>query len=331
MAESGLTASVVIAAYNAKATIAQCIEAVLQQSVPRSQFEVIIVDDGSTDDTRKMIASRDVKILCQPHRGVGAARNLGVEQAQGEIILFTDADCAPAHDWVETLIQPFHDSEISGAKGVYKTYQSEVIARFAQLEYEDKYDKMKKEKYIDFVDTYCAAYRKSIFSKDGGFDPAFRRSGEDIEFSYRLAERGYKMVFIPQAIVYHHHVDSLWGYLKRKFYVGYWRVLMYQKHPGKIWKDSHTPQFLKIQVALALLFFALCPLVFFRRDFLLAPAITTLLFVATTFPFMVKSWPKDRAVTLLSPLLLFLRACALALGLMAGLFGRLLEKRARES
>jgi len=325
-----LIASIVIPAYNAEATISECIEALLLQSVPRSQFEVIVVDDGSTDTTQEIATSYGVKVLCQPHRGVGAARNLGVDQAQGEIILFTDADCAPGHDWIETLMQPFHDSEISGAKGIYKTCQREVIARFAQLEYEDKYDKMSKDEYIDFVDTYCAAYRKSVFGKDGGFDPTFHRSGEDVEFSYRLAEKGHKMVFVPQASVYHRHVDSLWDYLKRKFYVGYWRVLMYRKHPGKIWKDSHTPQLLKIQVGLALLFFAICPLALLRREFLLAPVITIVPFLATALPFMVKSWPKDRAVTLLSPLLLFLRACALAFGFATGLLGRLLEKRAPE-
>lgn len=326
MAKSGLIASVVIPAYNAEATIGECIAALLKQTVTRSHLEVIVVDDGSSDATHEVAASYGVKVLFQPHRGIGAARNLGVDQAQGDIILFTDADCAPAHDWIETLMEPFQDSEISGAKGIYKTYQRGVIARFAQLEYEDKYDKMRKDEYIDFVDTYSAAYRKSVFSKDGGFDPTFHRSGEDIEFSYRLAERGYKMVFIPQAIVYHRHVDSLGDYLRRKFYVGYWRVLMYRKHPGKIWKDSHTPQLLKIQVGLALLFFALCPLALLQWELLLTPAVTIALFLATALPFLVKSWPKDWAVALLSSPLLFLRACALALGLVAGLFGRLLRR-----
>jgi len=324
---SRVSASVVVPAYNAKATIAECIEAVLEQSVSRSQFEVIIVDDGSTDATQEIAASYGVKVLCQPHRGVAAARNLGVDQAHGEIILFTDADCAPAHDWIENLMRPFHDPEISGAKGIYRTRQRELVARFAQIEYEDKYDKMKKERFIDFVDTYCAGYRKSVFSKEAGFDPTFHRVAEDTEFSYRLAERGHKMVFVPQAIVYHRHVDSVWDYLERKFRGGYWGVALYRKHPGKLWKDSHTPQLLKIQVGLALFIFALCPLALLQRKFLLAPAIATLLFLATTLPFTLKSWPKDRAVTLLSPLLLFLRGCALAFGSTAGLFGSLLEKR----
>lgn len=326
---SKVRASVVVPVHNAAKMIVGCLQALHRQSLPGHEYEVIAVDDGSSDSTRERVAEYGTKLLTQDHQGPAVARNLGAAQAQGEIVLFTDADCVPASDWIETMLTPFSDEQIVGVKGVYCTHQKELVARFVQLEYEDKYDLMRKERYIDFIDTYSAAYRKEVFNDNGGFDPAFpRASGEDVEFSYRLAERGYKMVFLPQAIVYHRHVDSLWDYLKRKFYVGYWRVLMYRKHPGKVWKDSHTPQLLKIQVGLALLFFALCPLAFFRRDFLLSLAITTLLFAATTLPFTVKGWPKDRTVGLLSPLLLFLRACALALGFMAGLFGRLLAKEA---
>ncbi|MFQ6000710.1 MAG: glycosyltransferase [Anaerolineae bacterium] len=324
-----MRASVIVPAHNATATIGECLEALRRQSLPGADYEIIVVDDGSSDSTRESVAEYGAKLLTQDHQGPAVARNLGAAQAQGEIILFTDADCVPASDWIETLLTAFSDDQIAGAKGIYRTHQKELVARFVQLEYEDKYDLMRKERYIDFIDTYSAAYRKEVFNNNEGFDPAFpRASGEDVEFSYRLAERGYKMVFVPQAIVYHRHVDSLWDYLKRKFYVGYWRVLMYRKHPGKIWKDSHTPQLLKVQVGLALLLFALCPLVLLRREFLLAPAITTLLFLATALPFTVKGWPKDRAVSLLSPALLFLRACALGFGFLAGLLGCLLGKGA---
>lgn len=328
---SKLKASIVVPALNAGATINGCLQALARQSLPPSEYEVIVVDDGSSDSTRERVVEYEAKLLTQGHQGPAVARNLGAAQARGEIVLFTDADCMPISDWIETMLAPFSDDQIAGAKGVYRTRQKELVARFVQLEYEDKYDLMRKERYIDFIDTYSAAYRKEVFHNNGGFDPAFpRASGEDVEFSYRLAERGYKMVFVPQAIVYHHHVDSLWNYLKRKFYVGYWRVLMYRKHPSKIWKDSHTPQLLKVQVGLVLLFFALCPFVLLRHQFLLAPAITTLLFLATALPFMVKSWPKDRVISLLSPPLLFLRAWALVVGLMAGLFGRLWGKGAPE-
>lgn len=321
--------TVIVPAYNATTTISECLEALQHQSVPADEYEVIVVDDGSSDGTKEIAARYSVSLLTQVHRGVASARNLGIDRARGEIILFTDADCVPAHDWVEKLMQVFCAPEISGAKGIYRTHQRELIARFVQIEYENKYDKMKKERYIDFVDTYCAAYRKSVFSKDGGFDPTFHRSGEDIEFSYRLAERGHKLVFVPQAIVYHRHVNSIWAYIKRKFYVGYWRVLMYRKHPGKIWKDSHTPQFLKIQVGLALLFFTLFPLTLLRREFLLALAIAILLFLATALPFSFKAWGKDRAVALLSPTLLFLRALVLGTGFMMGLLARILRREGR--
>ncbi|MFQ5886888.1 MAG: glycosyltransferase, partial [Anaerolineae bacterium] len=188
-----MRASVIVPAHNAAKTIEECLEALHRQSLPGGDYEVIVVDDGSSDSTREKVAEYGAKLLTQDHQGPAVARNLGVAQAQGEIVLFTDADCVPTSDWIETMLTPFRDDQIVGTKGIYRTHQKELVARFVQLEYEDKYDLMRKERYIDFVDTYSAAYRKEVFNNNEGFDPAFpRASGEDTEFSYRLAERGHK-------------------------------------------------------------------------------------------------------------------------------------------
>lgn len=322
--------SVIVPVYNGAQTIASCLKALLNQTVPRSQYEVIVVDDGSTDETREVVKRFDVRLLSQPNRGPAAARNFGASQARGEILLFTDADCVPKRDWIEAMLKPFADLEIVGAKGVYKTRQRELIARFVQIEYEDKYDKMRKDKYIDFVDTYSAAYRKTVFEENGGFDPTFpRASGEDVEFSYRLAQRGYKMVFVPQAVVYHRHVNSIGGYLRRKYYVGYWRVMMYRKHPQKVIRDSHTPQVLKIQVALSLLSGTSLFGAFLWKALLKWAMGFLILFFFSTLPFCIKALKKDFAVGLASPGILFLRAMALGLGVVAGLIAQFARRLMR--
>jgi len=316
--------SVIVPAYNAAETLGKCLAALLDQSIPRSEYEVIVVDDGSTDATQEVVEQYGVHLLTQANQGPAAARNLGVSHARGEILLFTDADCVPAWNWIEAMIAAFADPEIFGAKGVYKTQQRELIARFVQLEYEDKYDKMRQEEYIDFIDTYSAGYRHGIFAENSGFDPVFpQASGEDVEFSYRLAEQGYKMVFVPQAAVYHRHVNSVLGYFWRKYNVGYWRVLMYKKHPGKMIADSHTPQSLKLQVGLSLILgLALISTLFWSR-FLIATLATFSVFLLSALPFCIKALKKDFAVSVIVPGLLLLRAAALGLGLVAGFLTQL--------
>jgi len=311
--------SVVVPAYNAREAIAECLEALLHQTVPRDRYEVIVVDDGSSDGTAEVVRPYGVKLLQQANQGPAAARNLGVAHAQGEIILFTDADCAPHADWIEQLTRPLLDDEIVGSKGVYRTRQRGLLPRFIQLEYEEKYERLGKRRYIDFVDAYSAGYRRDVFLAAGGFDEVFPvPSAEDVELSFRLASQGYRLVFVPQARVNHRHAESLWTYLRRKFNYGYWRVLVYSRYPRKALADSHTPQSLKAQVILAMLAASLVA----GLVVMLAPwevaASSLLIFLASTLPFVLRAVRQDVTVGLLSPFLLFLRGLALGVGLLVG-------------
>jgi len=314
--------SVVIPAYNAAHTIDRCLAALSNQTLSRSQYEILVVDDGSSDETRARVETHTgVRLLTQAHAGPAAARNLGARHALGDILLFTDADCAPAKDWIERMVAPFDDAEVAGDKGTYVTQQREIVARFAQLEYEGKYDSMAEYEYIDFVDTYAAGYRRELFLANGGFDPIFENASvEDQEFSFRLARQGHKMVFVPDAKVCHlAHPSKLSTYWHRKFRIGYWKVLVTRRYPDKAWHDSHTPQILKAQIVLVGL-----SLVCFLGAWLWKPlwwglAAAMMLFLLSTLPFSSKAWGKDRVVALVSPGLLFLRALALGTGFAVGL------------
>jgi glycosyltransferase involved in cell wall biosynthesis len=321
--------SVIVPAHNAEGTIDRCLGALVHQTVPRESYEVIVVDDGSSDDTRARVRNHDgVRLLTQDHAGPAVARNLGVKHTQGDIVLFTDSDCEPSEDWIEHMVAPFHDGDIAGVKGAYLTRQREIMARFVQVEYEDKYDRMVQEKYIDFVDTYAAGYRRDVFVDNGGFDTAFPvASVEDQEFSFRLARQGYRMVFVAGAQVYHWgHPRNLCTYWQRKFRIGYWKVLVARWHPGKLLRDSHTPQVLKLQIlllglgGLCLLGGCLWP------PFCWGLGILGVFFLLTTLSFGVKAWGKDPLVAVVSPGLLFVRALALGTGFAAGLVANLGSK-----
>lgn len=311
--------SVIIPAFNAETTLGRCLTALGEQTRPPD--EIIVVDDGSTDGTSELARRHGVLLVRQANAGAAAARNAGAQAACGDFLLFTDADCAPASDWVAAMLAPFADTAVAGAKGVYETTQQELVARFVQIEYEDKYDRMREQSRIDFVDTYSAAYRRDTFLQAGGFDSAFpSASVEDQEFSFRLAQAGHWLAFVPDARVNHIHDRTLVEYVGRKFWIGYWKALVTRRYPSKLFRDSHTPQVLKLQMALVgLSGISLTLAAVLRRARFLRWVIGFwVAFGLTTLPFSRRAWTKDPPVAVMAPALLFLRASALGLGFVLG-------------
>jgi GT2 family glycosyltransferase len=319
--------SVIVPAYNGAATVDDCLRALLEQQTRRS-YEIILVDDGSTDDTAHEVAAfaPRVRLVRQQHAGAAAARNRGVSAALGDILLFTDADCEPIPGWIENLASALDGAD--GAKGTYRTRQRSVVARWVQAEYESKYRRMAQRPTIDFIDTYSAAYRRDVFDAAGGFDEALQVD-EDQELSFRLAEAGARLVFAPEAVVYHRHVATPLAYMKRKFRIGYWKVLVAAMHPARIITDSHTPQSLKAQMALLALVLLLLPATPFSRLARRALAIAAGTLLATTLPIAARIAADDPAVALAAPLMSLLRSAGLLAGTLAGLvrFGPHLLRR----
>ena len=326
--------SVVVPAYNAAETLPACLAALAAQDAASDSYEVILVDDGSTDNTAAIAKAAGVRVIRQPNAGPAAARNRGADAACGQLLFFTDADCAPTPGWITALSAPFADPRVAGAKGAYLTRQTAVVPRFTQLEYQDRYDRMAQAETIDFVDTYSAAYRRDVFAASGGFDPTFpTASVEDQELSFRLAALGHRMVFVGAAQVYHRHNPTLRAYLRRKFLIAYWKARLARRHPDRMIHDSHTPGVLKLQMLLAPLAavgagFGLLALILGWRGaqgLLSAAVLVAAAFVLSSAPFLAKVWRRDRAVLPAAVGLLWARALALGAGLLVGLlrFGRL--------
>ncbi len=317
--------SVIVPAYNASKTIEACLNALIHQSVHTMDYEVIVVDDGSTDTTGDIIKIFPVKYFRQESRGPATARNRGAQEAQGEIILFTDADCIPQYTWIEEMIKPFNDREIIAVKGAYKTSQKSLTARFAQMEFEERFEMLKKADSIDMVDTYSAAFRIGIFWKAGGFDESFPvANNEDTDLSYKLSKLRYKMVFNPKAIVYHlNHPDSLKRYVRLKFWRGYWRMVVYKRYPDKMFKDTYTPQTLKLQIV-SLLFTILClPFLWLFPRIVFYPFIVSIMvYCLSILPFALSSVKKDLLIGVLSPFFISVRAASIGFGIIHGILTR---------
>jgi glycosyltransferase involved in cell wall biosynthesis len=311
--------SVIIPAYNASKRISFCVESLLTQKTSR-KYEVIVVDDGSTDGIDKVLSRYPVvRLLKQKNSGPGTARNLGVKEAQGKIVLFTDDDCIAEEDWIDRMAEAFDDREVVGVKGTYLTRQEEPVARFVQIEYEEKYDVLSKHKSIDFIDTYSAGFRRKTFLEAGGYHRRFRTASvEDQEFSFRLARRGYKMLFVPEAKVWHSHVDSALGYMRKKIKIGYWKVLALKRNPGKTTGDSHTPQTLKMQILFSALLLPSFALPQIPQTGISWPLAVVILFFLTTIPLTARALRKDFTVGLRAPFYISLRAVSLLIGLILG-------------
>ncbi len=320
-----LTVSIIVPTYNAADTLPACLSALQQQVVDPELvpfWEIIVVDDGSTDATTQIVEQFDgVRLIThETNLGRSDARNNGALAAEGEILLFTDADCRPTPDWLMKMLAGFNDPAVIGVKGAYLCDQKELIPRFTQLELEDKYDELARHRYISFIDTYSAGYRRDTFFAVDGFDQSLAwRSGEDQDLSFRLAADGQKMVFAPEARVYHQHLVGIGRYYWRKWDVGYWKSVLLKRYPERLRNDSRTPLTLKAQFGLAILLTLALPLAIVWR-----PIRTTILpllllaFGITTIPFHRRAWQRDRGIFPFVLPFLLVRAFGLAHGYING-------------
>ena len=317
---ASILASIIIPTFNGAARIGHCLDALLPQ-IAGKDIEILVVDDGSTDSTAVVVSGyRGVRLITQANAGPASARNRGAQEARGRILLFTDDDCVPMPNWLQAMLDCFDDAAVVGAKGVYRTHQRSIAARFVQIEYEDKYRLMAGLDCIDFVDTYSAGFIRDRFLEMNGYDTSFPVAcAEDIELSYRMSARGWKMKFVPQAIVYHTHPATLSNYLKKKYKFAFWRMLAVRKNPGKGVKDSHTPQVMKLQLLFpAVLVVTVAFDLVVRWRFPVSPLVVAA-FLLSTVPFTLRAARKDLLIGILSPVLLAARACAQLLGVAAGM------------
>ncbi|HOY65399.1 MAG TPA: glycosyltransferase [Candidatus Ozemobacteraceae bacterium] len=313
--------SVVVPAFNRPAFLGECLEALVAQRTGHS-WEVIVVDDGSAEDLRPVEQAFRTRlaltwIRLEVNGGPARARNAGIDAARGEIVLFTDADCRPEPGWIEAMTNPFDKAGVSGVKGVYRTAQTDLWARLAQLEFEERFELLSTAPDIDFVDTYSGGFRRADLVSVGGFDTQFPRAdNEDVDLSFRIKELGGRFVFAPDAIVWHRHREGAWNYFRLKIGRGFWRMRVYRRHPGKAGRDSYTPATMKLQLALLVLLPLLLP---FRPGRRLASWAWPMLWLASCLPLARLSLRGSCALLPWVPILPLVRGIALLTGMARGI------------
>ena len=233
--------SVIIPAYNASATIAATLEALAAQDCSEP-FEVIVVDDGSTDDTPAIVQNfSKVRYVRQDNAGPASARNHGARLANGAFLCFTDSDCIPRHDWISLLLRGFNAPDVAVVCGSYGIANPEnMLAAGVHAEIMFRHTHLIGD-YPKVFGSYNFCVRKKAFELVGGFEERYRQaSGEDNDLSYKIIESGFRIYFARQALVDHHHPVNEGKYLREQFRHGYWRVNMYADHPAMARGDGYT-------------------------------------------------------------------------------------------
>lgn len=206
--------SVVVPVYNGSSTISRTITCLLSQNYP--PLEVIIIDDGSNDDTAQVVKAFNDKIIYryQPNRGPAAARNAGISLAGGDLIAFTDSDCMPAADWLLTLLAGFDSPAIAGVGGLIKSADGSWIGEYID-EAGFLNPQSDQQAQIPYLITANACFRRDVLIEAGLFDERFRKpGGEEPELCLRIKTLGYQFRLVKDAIVFHHHRQTIANLLK---------------------------------------------------------------------------------------------------------------------
>lgn len=206
--------SVVICTYNRKNLLRDCLNSVYVQDYPKSNFEVIVVDGGSTDGTKELCKKHlpRIKFVVESKLGLAGARNKGAELARGSIVAYTDDDCVIDKHWLKNLVSGFQVSEsVVGVGGPVYPLNPEIIPKKILVKAAlGLFDEGERVKPIQGILTSNSAFKREIF-KTIKFDEtpgATRRGklllcGEDTDFCQTLVDSGHKLLYTPYAKVYH--------------------------------------------------------------------------------------------------------------------------------
>jgi cellulose synthase/poly-beta-1,6-N-acetylglucosamine synthase-like glycosyltransferase len=200
--DASVKIAVVVPVRNGAAMVTGCVAACLAQTLPPE--ELIVVDNGSTDQTAVVAARAGATVISEPQRGSYRARNLGWRSTTSEIVAFTDVDCLPDPTWLRELVQPFADPSVVAVGGAI--VQHELTSASQRWIVERRFldqDFNASGSFMPFFATANVAYRRSILDALNGFDEIFL-SGGDNDFSWRLqALTDGRLVYRAEARVRH--------------------------------------------------------------------------------------------------------------------------------
>jgi hypothetical protein len=224
--------SVVVCTYNGGRTLEECLRSLGRLHYP--DYEVIVVDDGSTDDTPAILARfPSVRSIRQENQGLSAARNIGLQHATGPIIAYTDSDCFADPDWLTQLVYQLEKSGAAAIGGPNLTPPDGRLAACVAASPGQPTHVLESDQVAEHVPGCNMALRRDALLAVNGFDPRFRQAGDDVDLCWRLQEAGHWITFAPGAVVWHHRRQSAGAYLRQQAGYGVAEGLLMHKHPNR--------------------------------------------------------------------------------------------------
>jgi GT2 family glycosyltransferase len=244
--------SVVVCSYNGGATLDQCLRSLIGLDYP--DYEVIVVDDGSTDDTRRILArfptvgaaSRaaaapgparlagpTVRVIHQPNRGLSAARNVGLAAATGSVVAYTDSDCFADPHWLTHLVSQLLHTGAGAVGGPNLTPEDGWLAACVAAAPGQPTHVLESDQVAEHIPGCNMAFRRETMEATNGFDPQYRKAGDDVDVCWRLQQAGSWITFAPGAFVWHHRRQTPRAYLRQQAGYGEAEALLQFKHPDR--------------------------------------------------------------------------------------------------
>jgi GT2 family glycosyltransferase len=224
--------SVVVCTYNGGSTLGPCLRSLLALDYP--DYEVIVVDDGSTDDTRAILASfPGVRAIHQPNRGLSAARNIGLEAATGAIVAYTDSDCFADPHWLTHLVYQLLHSGAVAVGGPNLTPEDGWLPACVAAAPGQPMHVLESDQEAEHIPGCNMAFRREALRAQGGFDLVYRKAGDDVDVCWRLQQAGGWITFAPGAFVWHHRRQTPRAYLRQQAGYGEAEALLKFKHPDR--------------------------------------------------------------------------------------------------
>ena len=222
--------SVVVCSYNGARTLRDCMLSLQDLHYP--DYEIILVDDGSKDDTQAILREfSGVRNIQQKNRGLSVARNVGIAAATGEVVAFTDSDCMVDRDWLYFLVHTLLSSDFAavGGPNISPPATNWIQATVGAAPGSPSHVLL-TDTIAEHVPGCNMAYHKWALEMIGGFDPEYRKAGDDVDVCWRIMQLGYQIGFSPAAVVWHYRRFEVKTYFSQQVGYGEAEAMLRYKH-----------------------------------------------------------------------------------------------------
>ncbi|HUB65930.1 MAG TPA: glycosyltransferase [Candidatus Methylacidiphilales bacterium] len=222
--------TVVVCSYNGARTLRDCLNSLQDLHYPN--YEVVFVDDGSKDQTQKIITEYPrVRNIVQVNKGLSVARNVGIAAALGDVIAFTDSDCMADRDWLYFLVHSLLSGDFAavGGPNISPPATNWIQATVGAAPGSPSHVLL-TDTIAEHVPGCNMAYHKWALEGIGGFDPEYRKAGDDVDVCWRLMQHGYQIGFSPAAVVWHYRRFEVRTYFSQQLGYGEAEAMLRYKH-----------------------------------------------------------------------------------------------------